>query len=376
MAEAVGYPAIECASERLAERSLVLKHDRLFMLADLHGNIAPAGRLLARPLPGRHPDPEPLRALGARWRPPDLLSAQVPRAYGAQIDLAINDLPFGGDPWDPEERGPHPARAGPGRPAARSGSPSRAISARRSDYWIELALGCDFADIFEVRGWRREERGQYFAPGPAGDRLVFALPWPRRPPAADAWSDSASRPTASPSGPRGGTCASSPTARSSSNGRSCADGRRPSGRHGPPAALDEQPSRPRPRYRAWHEAEQPVDHRRRRLRRPAAPRRRRPAGALRRGRRRRRDLGRHPVVLDGVRPRLDHHLAADPAAPARHRARHAALPGPPPGRSGRTRTPRSSPGRSCTSSAAARWPGAARSRTCPTTAASTPRRSG
>ena len=43
MAEAVGYPTIECASEHLADRMLVLKHDRLFMLADQHGNIAPAG---------------------------------------------------------------------------------------------------------------------------------------------------------------------------------------------------------------------------------------------------------------------------------------------------------------------------------------------
>ena len=56
--------------------------------------------LLARALPGRHPDPEPLRAVGAR-RPPDLLSAQVPSAFGAQIDLAISNLPFGGDRWDP-----------------------------------------------------------------------------------------------------------------------------------------------------------------------------------------------------------------------------------------------------------------------------------
>ena len=43
MAAAVGYPAIECASERRAERGLVLKHDRLFMLADPHGNIAAFG---------------------------------------------------------------------------------------------------------------------------------------------------------------------------------------------------------------------------------------------------------------------------------------------------------------------------------------------
>ena len=41
------------------------------------------------------------------------------------------------------------------------------------DFWIELSLGCDFADIFEVRGWRRPARGQFFTPAPAGDRLAF-----------------------------------------------------------------------------------------------------------------------------------------------------------------------------------------------------------
>ena len=43
MEEAVGYAGIECTHERLAEHSLVLKHDRLFMLVDPHGNIAPPG---------------------------------------------------------------------------------------------------------------------------------------------------------------------------------------------------------------------------------------------------------------------------------------------------------------------------------------------
>src|SRR5262249_20003945 len=44
------------------------------------------------------------------------------------------------------------------------------------DYWMHLDLGCDFADIFEVRGWVRQERGQFFTPLVARDRrtLTFA----------------------------------------------------------------------------------------------------------------------------------------------------------------------------------------------------------
>jgi glycogen debranching enzyme len=172
MAEAVGYPSLDCASEQLPERSLVLKHDRLFMLADLHGSITPAGvcslglfqddtRILS------HYD------LAVHGGVPDLLSAQVPSAYCAQVDLAIGNLAFGGDPWDPRNV-VHIRRelALADRLAERLtltgylGAPV--------DYWIELHLGCDFADIFEVRGWRREERGQYFAPRFSEDSLVFA----------------------------------------------------------------------------------------------------------------------------------------------------------------------------------------------------------
>src|SRR4051794_24228574 len=77
MEEAVGYPAIECAHERLAEHALVLKHDRLFMLADPHGNIEPSGVCFL----GLFQDDTRILShysLSVRGGPPDLLSAQVP----------------------------------------------------------------------------------------------------------------------------------------------------------------------------------------------------------------------------------------------------------------------------------------------------------
>ena len=172
MEEAVGYTAIECAHERLSEHSLVLKHDRLFMLVDPHGNIAPPGLCSL----GLFQDDTRILshyALSVHGGPPDLLSAQVPSAFGAQIDLAVSDLPFGGDRWDPRNV-VHVRREIVLADRLVERVTLTGYLGAPSHYWVELELGCDFADIFEVRGWRRRERGQYYAPEPMGDALVFA----------------------------------------------------------------------------------------------------------------------------------------------------------------------------------------------------------
>ncbi|HEY7481446.1 MAG TPA: glycogen debranching N-terminal domain-containing protein [Gemmatimonadales bacterium] len=171
MEEAVGYSGI-ARVQSMAERALVLKHDRLFLLVNSQGDITPPG---ASSLGLFQDDTRILShsRLSVRGGPPTLLSAQVPSAYGAQVDLAINDLPFGGDPWDPRNV-IHIRR----EPLLTDHLAERVCltSHLRAplEYWIELALGADFADIFEVRGWVREARGQYFAPEARGDVLVFA----------------------------------------------------------------------------------------------------------------------------------------------------------------------------------------------------------
>src|SRR5262245_44499501 len=172
MEEAVGYPAIACTHETLAEHTVVLKHDRLFLLVNQHGDIAPPGtcslglfqddtRVLSR------------YALRVAGGPPVLLSAQMPRPYGAVIDLAVNDLPFGGNAWDPHNV----------IHIRRELSLSDRLIERLTltsylrtplDFWVELEYGADFADIFEVRGWRREGRGQYFAPRVEDDCVTLA----------------------------------------------------------------------------------------------------------------------------------------------------------------------------------------------------------
>ncbi|HET7600279.1 MAG TPA: amylo-alpha-1,6-glucosidase [Gemmatimonadales bacterium] len=171
MQSVVGYGAIDCTEEDTAEDKLVLTHDRLFCLVTSHGNIAPPGRCS---LGLFHDDTRILSDYQLRMAggPPALLSAEAPRAYTAQVDLAVSDLPFGGDAWDPK----HAVHVR--RELVLSDRLTERVTltnylAKPLDFWVELSLGCDFADIFEARGWRRAARGQFFAPLAEGDRLLF-----------------------------------------------------------------------------------------------------------------------------------------------------------------------------------------------------------
>ena len=236
MEEAVGYAGIECTHERLAEHSLVLKHDRLFMLVDPHGNIAPAGLCSL----GLFQDDTRILshyALSVHGGPPDLLSAQVPSTFGAQIDLAVSNLPFGGDRWDPRNV-VHIRRELVLADRLVERVTLTGYFGTPEHYWVELELGCDFADIFEVRGWLRRERGQYYAPEPWAIAAGLRLSRPRRPAGPDAWCGSAGRPTASPSAARGGACGSRSSSRSSWSGK-CTPTRAATGAYSPPDGLDD-----------------------------------------------------------------------------------------------------------------------------------------
>ena len=156
MAEAVGYGSIDCAHQTPTEDALVLKHDRHFLLVTAHGDIAPAG---ACSLGLFRDDTRILSnyALELDGGPPALLSAQIPCAYTAQIDLAVNDRIFGGDPWDPRNV-IHVRRELLLSDRLRERLTLTSYLREPIDYTVGLAFGADFADIFEVRGWRRAER--------------------------------------------------------------------------------------------------------------------------------------------------------------------------------------------------------------------------
>src|SRR5262245_36042499 len=101
MREAVGYPHLECMHRSSVENTLVLKHEHMFFAADPRGNITPPGHCS---LGLFHDDTRILShyAMRVRGDPPSLLSSQAIRTYSGKVDLAVNDLAFGGDAWDPK----------------------------------------------------------------------------------------------------------------------------------------------------------------------------------------------------------------------------------------------------------------------------------
>ena len=136
-----------------------------------------------------------------------------------------------------------------------SGSRSPTTWRSRSSYWLELALACDFADIFEVRGWRRAERGQFFAPEPSRRPAAVPLSRPRRthdrqrrplPPAA--------RPAHGPSAARWDFTLRQPDTAVSWSGK-CSRSETPGARaaRSPPAASTSGEAAVEQHYRTWRQ---------------------------------------------------------------------------------------------------------------------------
>jgi glycogen debranching enzyme len=171
MEEAVGYPAIDCQHETPVEGAVVLKNDRLFLLTDRRGDITPPGRCS---LGLFHDDTRILShyALTLAGGPASLLSTQVLGPYASQIDLTVTDLAFGGIRWDPKHAVHVRREILLGDTLVERLTLSNYLP-RAIDSWVELSLGCDFADIFEVRGWKRERRGEFLAPDVGTDSLLF-----------------------------------------------------------------------------------------------------------------------------------------------------------------------------------------------------------
>jgi glycogen debranching enzyme len=173
MQAAVGYSGIECAHQTTLDEYLVLKHERLFLLVTPHGEVAPAGQC---GLGLFYDDTRILShyALHLGVGRPSLLSSQAPQTFRAQVDLAIDDRSLGGDTWDPKNV-LHLRRELLLDDRLTERLTLTSYLTDPLDFSLELALGCDFADIFEVRGWTRAGRGDYFAPqvGEKGIRYAY-----------------------------------------------------------------------------------------------------------------------------------------------------------------------------------------------------------
>lgn len=168
--EALGYTPGPSVPESLAEGSLVLKHDRLFLAVDRHGD-AVEGRGGAGLY---HDDTRVLShyVLRCAGGPLSLLGSEVPRVYRAQVDLAATDQDFGGLPWDVKNV-VHVRREQVLGDRMVERVSVTSFLAHPVEFWVELSLAADFADIFEVRGLARSRRGQYFAPEPGERSLTF-----------------------------------------------------------------------------------------------------------------------------------------------------------------------------------------------------------
>ncbi len=171
MEEAVGYTEISCEAETPTDGALVLKHDRLFLIATAAGEIEPPGRCR---LGLFHDDTRVLShyALQMLGGPPSLLSSQVIRPYAAQIDLAISDHAFGGSTWDPKHAIHIRRELVLGNTLLERLRLTNYLTSA-VDYWLELRMACDFADIFEIRGWKRARRGQFYAPHTRDRCMLF-----------------------------------------------------------------------------------------------------------------------------------------------------------------------------------------------------------
>ncbi|HEX7050254.1 MAG TPA: glycogen debranching N-terminal domain-containing protein [Longimicrobiales bacterium] len=170
--ELLGYDEVGCQTQTLANTELVLKEGELFLLTDASGNVAPPG---ACELGLFHADTRflsfyDLTTAGGR---PDVLSSQAARVFAAQIDLTVTDREFGGLFTEPKNF-LHIRREQLLDEYMTDRMVLTNYMGRAVEFWVEIGFAADFADIFEVRGARRAERGQYYQPLMSEREVVWA----------------------------------------------------------------------------------------------------------------------------------------------------------------------------------------------------------
>jgi glycogen debranching enzyme len=147
---------------------LVLARGNTFCVTDKRGDIAPAG---ARDLGLFHDDTRHLSYLElfVSGGPPVVLSSDTSGAASSQVDLTLTDREFGGF-LDHPQNFLHIRR----KQILDGGLVEQLVLTnhlrRPVELWLELRLGADFADVFEVRGARRARRGRIVPPSGSGDR--------------------------------------------------------------------------------------------------------------------------------------------------------------------------------------------------------------
>ncbi|BDG05917.1 amylo-alpha-1,6-glucosidase [Anaeromyxobacter oryzae] len=168
----LGYSDPSVQPEATGVDKLVLKRGNLFLVANRLGDVAPAG---ARDLGLFLTDTRHLSAwkLGIAGGPPLCLASQLSPDYVAQIDFTVTSLHEG----DLLGREPvnyvHLRRDMLIDDVLVDRIVLTNFQGKPMDGWIELGWAADFADVFEIRGARRKERGTYHPPKVERDRVVL-----------------------------------------------------------------------------------------------------------------------------------------------------------------------------------------------------------
>lgn len=170
--ELLGYETIECGTPAAPMRQLVLKEGTLFLLTDAGGNVTPPG---ACEMGLFREDTRFLShyALTVADVRPDVLGSQAARVHTSQIDMAVTDRELGST--FPEPKNFLHIR----RSQLLDGSMlDRLVMTNFMGHPVELAVdlefAADYADIFEVRGAERVQRGRYFRPEIADGAVLWA----------------------------------------------------------------------------------------------------------------------------------------------------------------------------------------------------------
>ena len=168
----LGYADPSAQPEATGVDKLVLKRGNLFMVANRLGDIAPAG---ARDLGLFLTDTRHLSAwkLAVKGGPPLCLSSQISPDYVAQIDFTVTSLHEGGLLGREPLNFVHLRRDMLIDDVLVDRLTLSNFQGKPVDGWIELSWAVDFADVFEVRGARRAERGTYHLPRVEKDRVIL-----------------------------------------------------------------------------------------------------------------------------------------------------------------------------------------------------------
>jgi glycogen debranching enzyme len=167
-----GYADPSDQPEATGVDKLVLKRGNLFLVANRLGDVSPAG---ARDLGLFLTDTRHLSG----WRllvqggPPLCLSTQVSTNYVSQIDFTVTGLHEGDLLGKEPVNYVHLRRDQLIDDVFVDRFVLTNFQGRPIDQWLEIEWAADFADVFEIRGARRPQRGRYYVPDVSDGRVVL-----------------------------------------------------------------------------------------------------------------------------------------------------------------------------------------------------------